>query len=233
MNKKQWLHNIETNLQSANLPRDYINRILREFADHHEDALNDKPEEVIKELGVPEELVSSVVLGYRHQHWAGRHPVLAYFILPPVVILFLQIAFIALSIISLEFLLGPLSELKQSGVGFRYSHPFIATSIIAICSIARFVPLVLVACWIVRNYKFAGRKMRWGACAIASLSLFALLTMINLQLPTDLQQGQVIIRMGEWNYFSMVQISQAIVPLAIGCLYLLKSKHLKKTLVPE
>lgn len=230
MNPQQWLHEFESTLNGSGLPSKYIQRIVGELNDHHEDAIEDDPDIDISSFGNPCELASNVIGEYRNQHWVGRHPILAHFILPPILTIVLQVLFVVAILFSIEFC----SELFF-GAEFlerkeKRDHSQITIfSLLAVCYWTRFVPYGITIWWAVRNHCKSGLGYLWALIPILSTTFLAAITNIELKIPSQFQEGQFTI--GTQFDLTTMQIFQTAFALAIGMLLLYRAKVSRRNLV--
>ena len=97
------LRRLRRDLLRRGLPRNYVNRVIGEWADHLEDLSSaqlskeaDMPQtKAVDFLGSETELAEAAVLQYRARTFAGRHPVWTFLVAPIPLLLLCWIGFYA------------------------------------------------------------------------------------------------------------------------------------------
>jgi len=79
---------LRSRLLRKGLPRDYVDRLVAELDDHHDDAGAEGASAAESPLGDLDSLIQATVREYRRRRFAGRHPVLTFLIAPlPLVVM--------------------------------------------------------------------------------------------------------------------------------------------------
>jgi hypothetical protein len=92
MPHQQWLEQVRRAVVRGGLPHEYADRLVTELRDHAEEA-----GEGSTPLGSPDVIAAAAVHGYRADHWAGRHPVLAQLVAPFLVVYFGWVVYLTVS----------------------------------------------------------------------------------------------------------------------------------------
>lgn len=207
----------ERRLTELACPPGQLRRKIRELAEHHEDLKRDALEEGLSEaeaearadalLGEPVVLAEHLAASLRQSSWWGRHPIIGFCLLPPVIIM----ALFALTMM-LEYAFGRLwltsEEIGGLGdwdTGLKYCYFGLLGTHYAVE-----IPTAMLFCSLARR-TVAG--FRWAFIACAMLALHGALFFISL-VSHNITVG----------YTTQMHWFGALLPLLIAALVWLKSR---------
>jgi hypothetical protein len=156
-------------------PAFQLRRKVRELAEHHEDLQQAAREEGLSEaeaadratrlLGEPLALAEQITAVLRQSSWCGRHPFIAFCLLPPLLLpvaSFLAI-YLSFQLLEIYFTAGPWSVTANGGAGFQFLVGAARdASYFAITSVT------LMFCWFARR-SASGMKCALWSCLLCSL----------------------------------------------------------------
>jgi hypothetical protein len=215
-----WLENLRNELVRQKLPPFYVERLVSELSDHVNDFMEDPMRmdatdlhDAVRPLGLPSEIAASAAAEFRGQRFSGRHPVVA-FVLLPIVSLPLMWAAPIVAMLAFAKVLG-----LESG-GAVTTWPPIADWANWCVPVIIFgildLPIVLSAAFFCRLASKTAMSWKWsiGACSI--LALVGGLAIIQVVLPTPDHQGHITLGFHFTQHPSLSQIVQFALPLVIG-----------------
>src|SRR5262249_24026769 len=78
-----YLDALRSELSRRDLPREYLERVVREIADHQQDIQEELgPSDSTRRLGDMRRLADALVAGFRARTFCGRHPLLTFVLAP-------------------------------------------------------------------------------------------------------------------------------------------------------
>jgi hypothetical protein len=208
MYTQKWHDEVVEAMRNQGLPGYYIRRFADELSAHLQDVLQENPlmddATIYSRLGQPDDLAEHALRTLRQSKFCGRHPLLAFVVLPiPAVLLILATA---------TFGLLCLSKLLPDEWIAENANAFGAT---AICLMIRFVPFLLASALFCRAAWRAGCSWRWSLVATMLISVLAALFVVNLTLPTHgPNTGRLV--MGLAIPPNVGQLPQFLAPLAMA-----------------
>lgn len=222
--RSRWREELMAALVRERVPSSWRDRLVEELEDHLSDlkenlmSMDAEPVRLVNErLGLPHELASSAATEYRKLGFFARRPVLTYLLGPLVLmpILFVAFVFLCLMLIGLcaEGLLTVLDPAHDD------MHPVGILLAQALTLSFRFVPFALFAwlfCWLTRRQP---RDWRHVMAACATISVYATVLFASLEAATPNHKGTLIIGFA-LPPTELLVVIQAMVPLAIGALFL-------------
>lgn len=158
------------------LPEEYVDRLARELEDHLEDLATESRrtlgDELDSRLGCANELREGALQEYRKRSFPGRHPAICFAILPPL-LAFLAIATFNIIGFTVSVLLLPtLRENWDWAVGHDFVQVALQSqSLWLVYLLGHWVPLLLVAYWVIELSLASGVGRRWRMRAIYALTL--------------------------------------------------------------
>jgi hypothetical protein len=227
-NQPRWRQEMLKALDRQRVPPPWRDRLMEELEDHLSD-LKESPMSMDAEhgllaeerLGLPQELASAAAAEYRKLGFFARRPVLTYVVGPLVLMPVLFVAYLLL----ITTLVGGIAAgvLAVLDPGHQGPHP--AGELIALATTMsfRFVPFALGAWLFCRLAQRHSRDWRWTMSACATIGIYATLIFATVQAPTASAKGMLIIGFA-LPPKEMLSVVQALVPLAIGALFLWRAK---------
>jgi len=217
------------------LPPFYVEQLLAELTDHLKDYQEDHMSMEVQDLrslerhlGAPRAVADSAAREYRDARFCGRHPVLAFVVLPLLVVPVLCAAS-AFTIVLAADLLGFSGDLaRQRAIG---EFEFVAMSLVSRAVVL--LPVVLAAvgfCWLAAR---SAVGWRWVAAACLLVAILGGISMVHLALPGNGQQGSLSFGLGVNAHPSLEQILQFALPLTIGAWAILRQSSLRRRLLPS
>jgi hypothetical protein len=217
-------------LRRHGLPSADVVRLLQEMDDHIEDLLAEQGgymsepaqlnEQIETRLGKPEVLAAAALANRRHASVFGRHPIFSFVVAPIPLAILTWVAFLVLCFGLLRFVgwgLGDRYVIEGRAVRDWPRVLVHATSAMLIA--LRFLPPAVVAavlCWCARR---AGTSWRWTLTAISLVAMVAGAFVVQVKLPAEPGQGQLVLGLGlpvhQW-----MNLIQFLVPIAVGAAYL-------------
>ena len=89
MDVRQWLEDLRNEFVRQKLPPLYVERLVAELSDHLNDFMEDQMSmdatdlyDAVRPLGLPSEIAARAAAEYRGRRFSGRHPVVAFVLLP-------------------------------------------------------------------------------------------------------------------------------------------------------
>jgi hypothetical protein len=223
MEQAPWLEQVRRELMRRGLPARYVKRLVSELTDHIHDCTEDFMSMDAQDLrwlgermGRPGELAEAATEEFRRRGFCGRHPLLAFGVLPAVALFGLWLACVIGIVLTLN-LIGlvhrgsnpPSNTLPPIVEQFRYAIPWVVSSVIVVPSIAA----AGFFCWLARR-NAVGWKWSLAACTIVAV-LTGLLH-VQLQLPVPPAHGHLTVGLAFKRFPSVAQFLQFAIPMAIG-----------------
>lgn len=165
------------------LPRFYVHRAVREYADHFHDLIREgvSDDSSAARLGDPQALAAQLATEYRARHFAGRHPWLVFALAPIPCTILAAALFIAIGATTVELL-----EPVLGAVSLR-------CLLVAVFYTSLTLPM-LGATWFFGRWAIrSGCGARWFWTSSALVCALAAATQFKLSFATDTQDGSLII----------------------------------------
>ncbi len=225
---ERWREELLQSLVRQRVPPKWRDRLIEELEDH----LSDLKENQVsmdanlnaqERLGTPNELASVAAGEYRKLGFFARRPVLTWVIGPLMLVPILFALFLLVAIPVLGLVAHGIFALIDPGYDGQGPHAAGELIAWAITMSFRFVPFALFAwlfCWFARRQARDWRSVM-SACAI--ISVYAVLLFVTIEAPTVTQKGTLTIGLA-LPPRELIAVIQAMVPLAIGALYLWRTK---------
>jgi hypothetical protein len=225
---ERWREELLQSLARQRVPPKWRDRLIEELEDHLSDLKENQMSmdanlTAQERLGTPDELASAAAGEYRKLGFFARRPVLTYVLGPLLLVPILFAVFLLVTIPVLGLVAQGIFALIDSG--YDGNGPHAAGELIAwaITMSFRFVPFALFAwlfCWLARRQ---ARDWRAVMSACATISVYAALLFATIEAPTATQKGTLIIGLA-LPPRELLVVVQAIVPLAIGAIFLWRTR---------
>lgn len=234
MDTRPWLERVRHECVRRRLPPFYVERLLAELTDHLQDYQEDHMSMEVQDLrslechlGAPHTVAASAAAEYHRARFCGRHPVLSFIVLPLLVVPVLC-ATSAFAIVLVADLLGFSGDAAQQRVLSEFE--FVAMSLVS-----RAVVLLPVALAAIGFSWLAARSAvgwRWIAAVSLLVAFLGGISMVNLALPGNGQQGSLSFGLGVSAHPSLEQILQFALPLTIGAWTIVRQWPTRSRLLP-
>jgi hypothetical protein len=224
---QQWLDDVRGELKRQKLPLAYRERLTSELSDHLTDFLEDcmsmdaqQLSRATGALGLPREIAHAAGKEYRKGRFAGRHPIVA-FVLLPIVALPLAWLGLVFAIVGTGKAIATIS-----GVASPPSGPpeWLMSSLPLVLMLLVAAPVAVCAVLFCRLATRAAVSWKWVVAACCILALVGSLAHSEVGVPTRGpmrgKHGQLMLGLGLSNHPKPAQVFQFALPLAIGGLFL-------------
>ena len=230
MDVQLWLERVRRCCGERHLPAVYVQRLVDELADHYFDLMEDSmrkdanasqdtsqnasqnaAEQAASRLGSPLDVAARAAQEYRHSRFCGRHPILAFVVLPIVSLPLLWAA-----ALNFALLVGHLVGLKS---GSQVSEPTGAWAewcLPGVTHAAVFVPIAIagaLCCFLARR---SAVGWRWIVAASLLIALLGSTAVVDIVLPGVDHKGKLQVGLGVSAHPSLAQVVQFLIPLCIG-----------------
>ena len=214
MARPQWRDRLREELRKRGLPPAYAARLIEELADHVTDLEQENPSMdaqllVEEKLGSPESLAEAAAAELAARTFAGRHPVLTFFVapIPAAVLARAAVLLVCLACKSVFTPLEPVNPNPPTAFEWRLAY--------GIVFVQRFAPFALTAWFFLAMARRAGRPV-WGITACAPVAVFAFTFRTGVIPPTV--EHNLLIWFGPPNGLHQWQtgLLQSVVPLVLG-----------------
>jgi hypothetical protein len=217
-----WFDEVAERLTACRLPQEYVQRIVRELADHFEDLTEETmgmEAEAFSRLGEPQHVAAAAVEAYRRRNLLARHPALKLLVFAVSPILSL-IVFAIAGLFVLSAVARGLGYVDSTGthVGdvVKAILPYLLTALTIVIPAA-----VLTALYFVLARRL-GIGRRWTLVSCLVLSMLAGLAMCDVTLSELPGQSRLTYGLGVgFGGADLLRMCQALAPLALG-LWLLR-----------
>jgi hypothetical protein len=218
------------------LPRPYVQRVVRELAEHCADILDEQPTpgSASDRLGAPAALADSIVSAYRARTFCGRHPILT-FVVAPIPLVILAWIGVVLIFTLLDWVgewLGVAAWTE--GKPLAEWPVFAVWCVLSFYYVLMFAPFALVSAVLCRLARRAGRSSKWVLVGCLLVGLLAASVSYGCKLPDAPGTGSITIA---WLLYPAPgqpllhrlsftqQLLQFAVPLGIGLYAVWKSSR--------
>jgi hypothetical protein len=216
---QRWLNELRAEFARQNLPPFYAERLVVELSDHLNDYLEDHMStdakdlrSVVSRLGTPGGIATVAGREFRRQRFSGRHPVVAFVVLPLLTLPLLwstTLAGIVAAAALLGFEKGSAAATGPMAEWGNWCLPGIVFGMV-------FTPIVIASLLFCRMASRAGVGATWSIVACGIIAALGSMAMINVALPTAAEQGHLTLGLGVSAHPSIQQILQFLVPVCIG-----------------
>jgi hypothetical protein len=222
VHNQAYLDALRDELRRRELPREYVDRVVREIADHQQDIQEEAgPINPTGRLGEVRRLADALVAEFRARTFCGRHPLLTFVLAP-----------IPVSILAWLGTLLACTWLGSVGLPMNEHKPitdwpvFSVWCLLSLYYFQIFAPFALVSAGLCRLAYRTGRGKRWAFVACALVAFFAASITYRCKLPDAPGTGSLSVgwllyppESISWTYFLIgPQLVQFLVPLGIGAI---------------
>jgi hypothetical protein len=181
MSNQRPLDSLRADLIRRGLPARYVRRLVEELEDHEQDIVNEQPggmNDPASRLGNLTDLADRIVAEFRAARFVGRHPVLAFVIMPVplVVVMWMAVFFVAALLSLLEDAVGGTGRCIEAYaiyLGLRF-FPFAAAA--------------LVVC----RWAYRSGRGGWSFVACALIGLLAGSLVATVTFPGGNEEGRLL-----------------------------------------
>ena len=212
MSHPHWIDSVHHELCRRHLPAPYITRLLGELADHAEDLqlhATDLSAPLEQSLGHPREVAQAALIQYRQTHFAGRHPILIFILLP-----------LPLSVLAFACMLLAVSLISESWPS-TFAHSTLLRQTLSFACVL--VPILLPAAFLCRIAHQAAISLIWRITACSLLSAFAVCIYSRIEPPSATNQGLFVV--GQALPQTLLQWLHLCIPLALFAWSYRRSVH--------
>lgn len=213
-----WLKTVRRECRRLHLPPLYVERLMGELSDHLTDVMEDSmstdaSEFQVSRLGSPNEIAAAATHEYRRGRFSGRHPWLAFVVMPVVTLPLLWAASILAFIFgakALGFDSEALTASAEMSRRMELTLPFVVMAMLL-------APIAAAAIGFCRLAVNAALSWKWILTACAILAVVGGMATANVALPTANSMGTASFGFGVNWHPSAQQLLQFALPLSIGC----------------
>lgn len=217
MDVQLWLSQVRRCCRQQHLPAFYIDRLVSELADHHIDFMEDtmrmdaNVSQMTTALGSPSDLAVQAAQEYRQSRFCGRHPILAFVVLPIVALPLLWTGALALTLF-----IGHLIGLESGSTPDPKYQQWAEWSLPGVLLTSVLVPIAMagsLCCYLARR---SAVGWKWILAATLIVATVGSSAVFNIGLPTADHKGTLMVGLGVTTHPSWAQIMQFLLPLCIG-----------------
>jgi hypothetical protein len=176
---EEGIGHLRAQLINDGLPAHYVDRLVRELEDHLSDLAAESHRSPVDEresrIGCVDELHEVALQQYRLRCFAGRHPALYFALLPVPLTFIVTAAFNILGFAAAVLLVPTLRAHWDWAVGPEFVRIALQSRALwLVCLLGRWIPLFLVAYWVIGASQTSGAGRRWQRLATYALTLLGL-----------------------------------------------------------
>lgn len=222
MENQPWLEAVRREFARRKLPPPYANRLLSELSDHFHDFMEDRMSKdapdlqgTFDQLGSPNDIGAQAAEQFRRQRFSGRHPFLAFAVLP---IVSLPILFVALPL-GVFWALSLI--IPEDVVDMEATWPLLAFRLVTCVSVL--LPACALAGLSCRAARKAEIGRKWPAATCVLLALMAGTLFTSTREKTADKPGMLMFGIGAYPTTGL-QFAQLAAPLTVGAWALLRHR---------
>ena len=233
MDTQPWLESVRRECFRRSLPPFYVERLLAELSDHlaeiQEDPMSTEAHDLRsleRRLGTPLSVADTAATEYRRARFGARHPLLTFVVLPLLAVPLLSAAAALILVLTADLCGFSGDEARHRAIG-----EFELTAMSLVSRAIVFVPVVAAAiafCWLAAR---AAVGWKWIATACLLVAVLGGMSMVNLALPGNGQQGSLNFGLGVSAHPSLAQILQFSLPLTIGAWTIWRQSQSRRSLL--